>query len=216
MRLDVPPFGGAGRTVAQVAGAIVEYLEGGVGDPRGGLLSPTASGPGARGWWPTSATGPRGRDGGSDRAPRHSGLRAPSNGAGAGARRTAPTYRGAAVDGAGLVTAHASGERDGGPRLRARLAAFRAADTARLLGLTRGEIDTTIENGELHTVTVGGDSYAPDREVTLLLDEAARPAMERIRAGGDADDWLSGPRAARLLGVSRRWADGHRCPSRAR
>ena len=26
--------------------------------------------------------------------------------------------------------------------------------------------------------------------------------MERIRAGGDADDWLSGPQAARLLGVS--------------
>jgi hypothetical protein len=35
MRLDVTPLGGAGLTVAQVAGAIVEYLEGGVGDPGG-------------------------------------------------------------------------------------------------------------------------------------------------------------------------------------
>lgn len=44
MRLDVTPLGGAGRTIAHVAGAIVEDLEGGVGDPGGGLLSPTVGG----------------------------------------------------------------------------------------------------------------------------------------------------------------------------
>jgi hypothetical protein len=44
MRLDVTTLGGAGRTVAQVAGAIVEYLDGGIGDPGGGLLAATVGG----------------------------------------------------------------------------------------------------------------------------------------------------------------------------
>ena len=42
MRLDVTPLGAASRSVAAVAKAVVDYLEGGLGDPGAGLLT--------RGW----------------------------------------------------------------------------------------------------------------------------------------------------------------------
>lgn len=38
MRIDVTPLGAASRSVAVVARAVVDYLEGGVGDPGAGLL----------------------------------------------------------------------------------------------------------------------------------------------------------------------------------
>jgi TrwC relaxase len=207
MRLDVTPLGGAGRTVAQVAGAIVEYLEGGVGDPGSGLLAATVGGSAGDelvSYYGDSPEGP-GR----------------WIGQGAAAHGLGGTVEGAALarvlegrhphTGARLLTAQGSSQR---MHLATGTAArfdelgwplYTAADTARLLGVSRGEIDTMIDDGELETVSIEGERYVPDREVTRLLEEPARPAVERIRAGGDADDWLSGPQAARLLGVSGRY-----------
>ena len=39
MRIDVTPLGAASRSVAAVARAVVDYLEGAVGDPGGGLFA---------------------------------------------------------------------------------------------------------------------------------------------------------------------------------
>ena len=39
MRIDVTPLGAASRSVAAVARAVVDYLEGEVGDPAAGLFA---------------------------------------------------------------------------------------------------------------------------------------------------------------------------------
>ena len=55
MRLDVTPLGAASKSVAAVAKAVVDYLQGGLGDPGAGLLS---VGGGAAQYYGDSPEGP--------------------------------------------------------------------------------------------------------------------------------------------------------------
>ena len=55
MRLDVTPLGAASKSVAAVAKAVVDYLQGGLGDPGAGLLS---AGGGAAQYYGDSPEGP--------------------------------------------------------------------------------------------------------------------------------------------------------------
>jgi len=211
MRLVVTPLGGAGRTARQVVGVVVEYLEGGVGDPGGGVLAGSAApaagqslGDGLVSYYGDSTEGPgrwigagaaaHGLDGVVEREP------------------LARVLEGRHPEtGARLLTAQGSSQRE---HLASGTAArfdewgqplYSVADSAVLLGWTHGEVEELIASGGLDTVRVGGARLVPDGEIERLLEDAAGPAVERIAAAGDADDWLTGPQAARLLGVSARY-----------
>lgn len=207
MKLSVTPLGSVGRSAGQVAGAVVEYLEGGVGDPGTGLLAAggqPAGGDGLASYYGDSKEGPG----------RWIGLGAAAHGLSGVVDRDSVSrvLEGRHPHtGERLVTAQGSSQRS---HLAAGTASrfdewgsplYAAADTARLVGLSKREVDAMIAAGALETVEVDGRRLVPDAEIGRLLEEAAGPAVERIAASGAPGDWLSGPQAARLLGVSPRY-----------
>lgn len=203
MRLDVTALGSASRSVGQVAAAVVEYLEGRVGDPGRGLLT---------GGEQTHDSGLTMYYGDSREGPgRWIGLGATAHGLTGVVDRNA---LGRVLEGRHphtgerLLTAQGSSQRSNlavGTAARFDTSGsplYTAADMASLLDLTRREVNAMIACGDIATVTVDGDRLVEDHELTRLIDAAAVPTVERITAGGDPDDWLTGPQTAQLLGVS--------------
>ena len=217
MRLTVTPLGAQSTTVSAVAKSVVDYLEGGRGDPGSSLLRTPVQGDGVVRYYADSIEGP-GR----------------WIGAGAAYRKL-----GGAVDreafqrvlegrhpatGERLVTAQGSSQR--GHLAVGTFARFDASgrplysvcDTARLLGLRVSEIEQLVQSGadtEQHleddvgwigSVSVLGTTLVPDAEITRHLALAALPTdADEVRSGGDAEELLTTAEVARVLHVSRQY-----------
>ena len=186
MRLVVTPVGGAGRTARQVVGVVVEYLEGGVGDPGAGVLAAGAApaaghslGDGLVSYYGDSAEGPG----------RWIGAGAAAHGLDGVVEREAlaRVLEGRHPEtGARLLTAQGSAQRD---HLASGTAArfdewgqplYSVADSAVLLGWTHGEVEELIASGGLDTVKVGGARLVPDGEIERLLEDAAARRSRRL------------------------------------
>lgn len=215
MRIDVTPLGAASRSVAVVARAVVDHLEGGVGDPGAGLFANGGVGtpshyygdsPEGPGRWVGSGAAFQGLSGTVDRA--------------AFTRILEGRHP---ETGARLITARGSSQRS---HLAVGAAArydvlgqslYDVADAAALLNLSKTDAAQMIaaadgspvddgDRGALRTVVVDGVTYVPDSEIGRHIELAADPlTAAEVLAGGAPGGMLTVPQAASALGVSPRY-----------
>jgi len=217
VRLTVTPLGAQSTTTSAVAKSVVDYLEGGRGDPVSTLLRGPIAGDGAVRYYADSIEGP-GRWIGQGAAFR---------------KLNGPVDRDAfqrvlegrhPATGERLVTAQGSSQRG---HLAVGTAArfdesgeplYFVGDAARLLGLRVSEIEDLVEAGTIPrrpagdsadwigSVWIDGTTLVPDAEITRHLILSATPTdADQVRSGGDRDELLSTARVARLLNVSQRY-----------
>ena len=214
MRLTVTPLGAQSTTVSAVAKSVVDYLEGGRGDPGSALLRGPAQGGGAVRYYADSIEGPgrwigagaayRKLDGAVDRDAFQRVLegRHPATG------ERLVTAQGSSQRGHLAVGTAARFDEHGEPM-------YTLGDTARLLGLRVAEIKQLVQSGaddEQHldddagwigSVSMHGMTLIPDAEITRHLTLAALPTnADQVRSGGDADELLTTTEVARALHVS--------------
>lgn len=220
VRLTVTPLGAKSASVGAVARSIVDYLEGGRGDPGPSLLAGPlgTSNAGAASYYADSIEGP-GR----------------WIGAGAEFRELTGVVEREAFErvlegrhpatGERLVTAQGSSQRGHlavgtAARFDAEgQALYTTHDAARLLGMKRVEIDDLVSPDDStadrspadaswirSAVQADGSVLIPDSEITRHLEVAAAPIdPEQVRSGGGAHDLLDVSEVARVLKVSRQY-----------
>lgn len=220
VRLTVTPLGAKSASVGAVARSIVDYLEGGRGDPGSSMLvhgSKTLV-DGAASYYADSIEGP-GR----------------WIGAGAAFRELEGVVEREAFErvlegrhpmtGERLLTAQGSSQRGHlavGTAERfdsSGQALYSEHDAARLLGLKSSEINDLVTAGVAETehspddvgwigsvARADGSALIPDAEITRHLDLAAAPVdPELVRSGGSPEDLLGAVEIARVLKVSRQY-----------
>ncbi len=212
MRLTVTPIGAAGASAAHAASAVVDYLEGGRADVGVALLPAGsksaayyADGPEGPGRWRGAGAAFNGLDGTVDRDALRMVLegRHPHTGA------RLITARGCSQR-AHLATGTAARvDADGHPL-------YSLADTAALLQLRGSDVAEMVTAGRsrpnpaepavLRAVSIDGQTFIPDAEITRHLERAARPpTADEVLADGPGDEHLTVAQAARLLGVTPRY-----------
>lgn len=217
VRLTVTPLGAQSTTASAVAKSVVDYLEGGRGDPGSALLRGPTQGDGAVRYYADSIEGPgrwigegaafRRLEGAVDRDAFQRVLegRHPTTG------ERLVTARGSSQRGHLAVGTAARFDENGEPLYSVR-------DAGQLLDVTASEIKVLVEAGAVNgpldtsepdwigTVLLHGTTLVPDTEITRHLALAALPTNpDQVRSGGNADDLLSTAEVARLLHVSQRY-----------
>ena len=200
-----------------MAKSVVDYLEGGRGDPGSSLLRGPSSGEGPAHYYADSIEGPgrwigagathRKLNGAVDRDAFQRVLegRHPATG------ERLVTAQGSSQRGHLAVGTAARFDEVGQPM-------YSVGDAARLLDLRASEVKQLVETGassEPHleddagwigSVSVHGMTLVPDAEITRHLALASLPTdAEQVRSGGNADELLTSAEVARLLHVSRQY-----------
>ena len=222
VRLFVTPIGASGSTPGGVARAVVDYLEGGAADPASSLLlgSSQAGQPvvDAVGYFADSTEGPG----------RWLGRGAEALGLTGTVTRDALSSVLTGRDsttGARLLTAQGSTRRGhlavgAGERRSGDCWVYAIADAAKLLGVTKTDVATWIQEADRRPGTGDPDAFGwinaltDDTGIRLITGHeiarverllTSRTEPERIAAGGADDDLLTVDEAARALNVSARY-----------